>query len=521
MTLTRKLLYSLAAVVVILTLTEGVVQLLESRAAPSAGRPDVGWQANFFSRHFDWHEPDPDLLWRFRPNLSTDYIETNQDRLIGAPVTKSKPTNTFRVLLLGDSSPVGLGLRSYRQAFGQVLTRLVQEELPDAMHVDLVNAAVAGYTSEQARRWFELYGREFDPDLIVIYVGNNDASVSGTVPDAELLAAQELKGLRRLLSKLALYRVLRNLLIDRGDIGASDPGSLVVRVSAKRYGRNVARIVSAANRGGVPVVVVNPIVPYLWPAGLQFKVFEQMRTGQGELLLPEPMRQILGRRVKYCIDWADFARRYGQADWYTKAVHKSAFTDNMSPERAVAYYSRQLEAYPGEPVVINNVGVSLWQADRVKEARSRLEEAVGAFEKSHPPPRSVVEASAGGVFPYNLAIAWLSTGMEGTPESDTTRAVELLRRALRYDYFSLRIKDKYSRALRKCLAAVESKAWSLVRLDSAFGRTLDAPLGAEKMFIDHCHPTADGHRRIAETVFRHLLSRGWVPEREEDTGSSE
>lgn len=521
MTLRRKLLYSLAAVVIAVALIEGIARLLESRATPSVDRTDAGWQASFFSRHFDWHEPDPDLLWRFRPNLSTDYVETNQDHLIGAPVAKPKPTNSFRVLLLGDSSPVGLGLLSYRQAFGSVLAGLLQDELPDGMQVDLVNAAVAGYTSEQARRWFELYGREFDPDLVVLYVGNNDASVSGTVSDAELLAAQELKGLRRALSKLALYRVLRSLLIDRNKAGELNPGSLVVRVSAERYGRNVTRIVSGANQGDVPVVVVNPIVPYLWPAGLQFKVFEQMRTGQGDLLLPEPMRQVLGRQVKYCIDWADFARRYGQADWYTRAVHKSAFTDNLPPERAVAYYSGQLSTNPDEPVAINNLGVSLWEAKRVGEARSRLEGAVAAFEKRHPPPRSPVETSAGGVFRYNLGVAWLSSGTGPTEAPDTTRAVELLRSALRYDYLSLRIKETYSRALRDRLAEMQPGIWTLVRLDSAFGRTPDTPLGAEKMFIDHCHPTAEGHRRIAGTILLHLLDRGWLPERDEDTGSPE
>ncbi len=465
---------------------------------------DAGWQTPFFSRLFDWHEPDPDLLWRFRPNLRTDYIQTNSEGLIGDPVVRPKPNGTFRILLLGDSSPVGLGLKSYRQAFGQVLRSLLQAELHKSLYVDIVTAAVAGYSSEQTRRWFELHGRAYEPDLVVLYVGNNDASISATVPDHELLAGQRMSALRRFLGNVATYRVLRGLLIGQSGSNSPDPELMVVRVSPERYARNVSAIVAECERRATPVVVVEPIVPYLWPAGLQFKVFERMRTGEGDLLLPEPVRRVLGRRIKYCMDWTDFERRYGHADWYTRAVYGSAFTDDMPSDRAIDYCLGQLALAPDDPVIINNIGVSHWQAGRFGTARRYLAQAMSAFGESHPQPRNPVEESAGAVFPYNLAVAWLSSDAEQMIPADTLRSVELLERALCGDYLSLRIKEEYSRAVRRRLSTTAASNWTVIALDSAFGRTPGSPLGAEDKFIDHCHPTATGHRLIAEQVLREL-----------------
>lgn len=520
MTIPKRLIFSLISVLVITILVEAAARVTERfLVSTEIDHQDTGWQTAFFSRHFDWHQPDPELLWRFRANLRTDYISTDGEGLIGEAVIRPRPDSVYRILLLGDSSPVGLGLPDYRQAFGHVLRDLLQGEFGDARRVDLANAAVAGYSSEQVRRWFELYASEYQPNLIVVYVGNNDASISGTVTDAELLVSQKVTVLRTLLGKSATYRLLRLMLVSHADATSADPNLLTVRVDPKRYARNITEIVSASERRMVPVVVVKPIVPYLWPAGLQFKVFERMRTGKGALLLPEPVRQILGRQVKYCIDWTDFNRRYGQADWYTRAVYGSAFSDDMSPGRAVEYYTGELESSPDDPVIINNIGVSLWEGGQLEAARRYLDEAGVAFLKQHPPPHNPAENSAGAVFPYNSAVSWLGHVSESGTPADTSHAVDLLRRALSNDYLSLRIKDEYNLALREELAAMAANNWIMVSLDSAFGRGADSPLGAENMFIDHCHPVAEGHRRIAATILSELRQTGWLDSLQSKAGS--
>ena len=48
----------------------------------------------------------------------------------------------------------------------------------------------------------------YEPDIIILYCGNNDASVSGYYTDREILDRQILKEHRRFLSSFAFFRVL-------------------------------------------------------------------------------------------------------------------------------------------------------------------------------------------------------------------------------------------------------------------------------------------------------------------------
>ena len=34
--------------------------------------------------------------------------------------------------------------------------------------------------------------------------------------------------------------------------------------------------------------------------------------------------------------------------------------------------------------------------------------------------------------------------------------------------------------------------------------------GGERLFIDHCHPTAEGHRLIAEALYELIVKKGLI-----------
>lgn len=203
--------YALIVISAILLLLEGGARLVEwifiSATPSSASRP--GWQTEFFSSFLDWHEPDPELLWRFKANLDNPLIKTNSHHFLGPEISRKKPANTYRVLILGDSSPVGLGLQSRRQTFGEILRYLLDDYFLSRIKVEVINAAVSGYSSEQVARFLETSGWDYAPDLVVLYCGNNDASISGARTDRELMARQKFKKLRSLCRHLALYRVMR------------------------------------------------------------------------------------------------------------------------------------------------------------------------------------------------------------------------------------------------------------------------------------------------------------------------
>ena len=69
----------------------------------------------------------------------------------------------------------------------------------------------------------------------------------------------------------------------------------------------------------------------------------------------------------------------------------------------------------------------------------------------------------------------------------------MLDSALQADYFSLRIKRVYQEAID-----------SVGRLDNV--TVIDLPTifeenGGDCLFVDHCHPTLEGHRLIAQALF--------------------
>ncbi|MBD3403712.1 hypothetical protein GF420_12510, partial [candidate division GN15 bacterium] len=307
------------------------------------------------------------LALRFRANLDNPLIHTNDAHLIGKPITSKLPS-TFRVLVLGDSSPVGLGLTSSGQTFAALLERQLTMSHRGMTDVEVINAAVSGYSSEQVRRVLELRGDELAPDAVVVYRGNNDASVSGCYSDRELLEAEHMKFLRRTLSHLALYRVLCVLLApDVPDADIDRP--LVVRVSPERFRENLESIASWCRQRDVLYYLCKPPAPLLWPAGLQFRIFRHVTDGDGDVILPAAMREIIGRDLYLCLSEARFQLLYGEGDRVTRAVYASAPGDTLPLERSIVQWHAELAQSPTDPVVWNNLGVQLWRRGALDSAR--------------------------------------------------------------------------------------------------------------------------------------------------------
>jgi len=491
----KRILFSIVAVAIFLGVLEAGARLVEHygyRTLPAPTEPS-GWQTTFFRAFHDWHEPDPVLLWRFKANQEDPLVTTNASHLLGAEISKTKPDDVFRILLLGDSSPVGIGLGSRRQAFGEQLCRMLDVVLTDYSSVELINAAVPGYSSEQIRAYLECEGWRYEPDLIIVYCGNNDASISGYVTDCELLERQRLGSVRRLLSGLALYRITRVALTSTKGSDKLQPDMLKVRVSPDCFYENLRSIADRCVERSCALVIVKPPVPLLWPALLQFKVFGDKRS-DGKPIMPETMRQLLSREIKYCFDLVIFRHLLDNADIFTQMVMQSAFTDSLSPEEAISLYSQQLDMQPDDAVTANNLGVSYWQAGKYREAETFLRRARILYAQAVD-DLSPAFVAGGSPFMYNLGVDLLSMSVH-----DTTKLVEAylhLDSALQADYFSLRIKRAY-------LDQID-------RLEGVPGVFLYDPSptfrinGVEALFIDHCHPTIEGHRLIATGLYQLIM----------------
>ncbi len=437
------------------------------------------WQHELFSRFRGVHQSDPLLLWKFKANVPGSLLRTNNDGLLGSDIAVAKPPGTFRILLLGDSTPVGLGLKQREHAFGEQLVELLNQRDPGTTY-ELVNAAVSGYTSLQGLVYLRNFGLKYSPDLIITYFGNNDASMSGFISDKELVYRNKpLAGFLGLLQHLATYRLMEKLLVpvmSRIDDGRLEEKEVVIRVQPEDYFRNLEGMIQFAREHGIDMAMVNVPVPLEWPAGLQFKLFSDMTTLQGELVMSDQTQKLLQRKIAYALDWEVFSRRYHQITKYSISVFQSAYEDQGDFQTNRAFYEEELISEPDNHAYLNNLGVLFWKEGRFAEAGDYFRKAISGD-------------SSYAVFHFNLGMLLKSEGRLEEAEAELELAKDL-------DYQSLRIKSTYKEQLRALSLQYDIP---LVDAVSAFNSE-----GREFLFLDHCHPSRKGHWIIAEEIAKLL-----------------
>jgi lysophospholipase L1-like esterase len=106
--------------------------------------------------------------------------------LMGAPVSinshglrdreysEEKPPNVYRVMMLGDSTTFGWGVREEDTA-AKFLERKFNAHLPAGYDkVEVINAGVGNYDTVQEVTYYETRGKAFHPDLVVLVFFIND-----------------------------------------------------------------------------------------------------------------------------------------------------------------------------------------------------------------------------------------------------------------------------------------------------------------------------------------------------------
>lgn len=122
-------------------------------------------------------EPDPYTGYRLRPD-SEGFFQHGIPATVNSQghrddeVPMEKPEDTFRILLLGDSFTVGANVYE-EQAYPQVLEELLNAR--SSQKIEVVNTGVGGWEPFMYAQYYEHYGRQYDPDLILIgfFIGND------------------------------------------------------------------------------------------------------------------------------------------------------------------------------------------------------------------------------------------------------------------------------------------------------------------------------------------------------------
>lgn len=148
----------------------------------------------------------PGLVFHHRTNEFDAHYYVNQAGFrVPRPdveYTKAKPSDTYRIMLLGPSFAYGWGV-DYELSFANVLQLLLQERgFAGDRKIELINAGVPAMPVSQQLPWFEYVGKRYSPDLVIQFVYGSMA-----IPDiSQPLAAVDDQGYLASMDRSASFR---------------------------------------------------------------------------------------------------------------------------------------------------------------------------------------------------------------------------------------------------------------------------------------------------------------------------
>ncbi len=211
------------------------------------------WRAG----HDDWRlatitgdenrEPDPVLLWR-----PVTHSPFNAQRFKGPMAELPKPADVFRVMCYGDSLTDGPPRGGWPAWLHQLLRE--QPSVP-GRRFEVLNAGVAGYSSHQGVLRFVQEVDRYQPDLVLVSFGWNDAAQAIGQPDKTFkIPPWPVVVCQRALVRYRAYLVLMYYTQRwRPEPPVAVPGPVSPRVSVEDYLANMERFRTEAARRNIPV----------------------------------------------------------------------------------------------------------------------------------------------------------------------------------------------------------------------------------------------------------------------------
>jgi len=188
-------------------------------------------------------EPDPLLLWR--PVAHAPY---NAQHMKGPLAINPKPAGVVRIMCYGDSNTDGPD----RGGWPERLQDLLRGRFGPT--VEVINAGVTGYSSYQGLLRFRQQVDTFDPDIVLVSFGWNDAASRKGPPDSAFQPPSPARiALERLLTHYRAYRVGRYWLQQQGAAPAENAAH---RVPLADYLTNLRGFVRTAREHGAHVVLL-------------------------------------------------------------------------------------------------------------------------------------------------------------------------------------------------------------------------------------------------------------------------
>src|SRR6201987_1630046 len=121
---------------------------------------------------------NPELSFAHAPNRSAFLmgvpVSINSEGLRDREFSFEKPPDVYRVMMLGDSTTLGWGVKEEDTA-AKFLERKLNANLPAGYsRAEVMNAGVGNYDTVQEVTYYETIGWKFHPDLVVLVFFIND-----------------------------------------------------------------------------------------------------------------------------------------------------------------------------------------------------------------------------------------------------------------------------------------------------------------------------------------------------------
>lgn len=121
---------------------------------------------------------NPQLSFAHAPNRSAFLmgapVSINSDGLRDREYSHTKPPDVYRIMMLGDSTTFGWGVRQEDTAAKFLERKLNANPPPGYNKVEVINTGVGNYDTVQEVTYYETLGRAFHPDLVVLVFFIND-----------------------------------------------------------------------------------------------------------------------------------------------------------------------------------------------------------------------------------------------------------------------------------------------------------------------------------------------------------
>lgn len=164
---------------------------------------------------------DQQTIILHEPNQHYLTININSYGMRGPEISKEKADDVYRVMFIGGSTAFGSGSTSDETTIPGYLQQKFNNENLDKK-IEVINAGISGYYSLTEIFYIKNFLLEFEPDLLIVYDGANDAGYSQDNQPFELKYEENPQSdsnvVKETLKKIPFYRtpfvVYRNLNIE-------------------------------------------------------------------------------------------------------------------------------------------------------------------------------------------------------------------------------------------------------------------------------------------------------------------